>query len=343
MGFGTSIFRVAVGPALNILRVGSVKTTNFIVNHKYSDTFRLIQSSAGQFLKHILGTSSESAHFWDPKMFSGYKWSWYYYNNNNNYVIVVPTSFVCTFSYNCKHFGIPKMCTFTWCILDMVQELAWWWLFVSKHVAKFMADNTVRCVLAEHTLRIFSENTTGWLQLKKKKKKKICLSLRTKGRIKKLGVPHTLLCPCWRRAIGTESSRKYTTITMTVQYQIIVLFAFDNGHLAVLRLSQLYTPTEELQWPVKWHVTPSVAQRLTDSQLHSIFFPVFWIVWLRMRAGRSRNSAVCTVTKPRARQPRNFGSIPLRNKGFSSFSKRRYWIRLTPAPNKENRGLFPQD
>jgi len=39
---------------LNILRVGSVKTqTNFIVNHKWGDMFRLIDSSSGQFLNYI--------------------------------------------------------------------------------------------------------------------------------------------------------------------------------------------------------------------------------------------------------------------------------------------------
>jgi len=40
--------------------------------------FRLIESSSGQSLKHVSGTSSKSAHFWDPKMFTavrerGYK------------------------------------------------------------------------------------------------------------------------------------------------------------------------------------------------------------------------------------------------------------------------------
>jgi hypothetical protein len=49
--------------------------------------FRLIASSLGQLLNHVLGTSSKSAHFWDPKMVTtvrerGYKWGWYYYNNN---------------------------------------------------------------------------------------------------------------------------------------------------------------------------------------------------------------------------------------------------------------------
>jgi len=31
--------------------------------------FRLIESSSGKLLKHVLGTSSKSAHFWDPKKF----------------------------------------------------------------------------------------------------------------------------------------------------------------------------------------------------------------------------------------------------------------------------------
>jgi len=36
-------------------------------------------------------------------------------------IIVIPTSFVSTSSYCCKHFGIPKVCTFTWCTSNMVQ------------------------------------------------------------------------------------------------------------------------------------------------------------------------------------------------------------------------------
>jgi len=30
-------------------------------------------------------------------------------------IVVIPTTFVSSFSYCCKHFGIPKSCTFTWC------------------------------------------------------------------------------------------------------------------------------------------------------------------------------------------------------------------------------------
>ena len=41
-------------------------------------------------------------------------------------IIVIQTSFVSTFSYGCKHFGIPNMCTFTGCTLNIVQEFAWW-------------------------------------------------------------------------------------------------------------------------------------------------------------------------------------------------------------------------
>jgi len=29
-----------------------------------------LESSSGQLLNHVWGTSSESAHFWDPKMFT---------------------------------------------------------------------------------------------------------------------------------------------------------------------------------------------------------------------------------------------------------------------------------
>ena len=61
-------------------------TTNFFVNHKCGDMFRLIESSSGWFVNHIWGAMSKSAHFWDPKMFTsvgecGYKWCWYCHNN----------------------------------------------------------------------------------------------------------------------------------------------------------------------------------------------------------------------------------------------------------------------
>jgi len=58
-----------------------------IVNYKCGDIFRLTESPSGQSLSHIYGTSSESAHFWDPKKFTkvterSYRWGWYYYNNS---------------------------------------------------------------------------------------------------------------------------------------------------------------------------------------------------------------------------------------------------------------------
>jgi len=76
----------------------------------------------------------------------------------------IPTSFVSTFSYCCKHFGIPEVCTFTWFTYNMVQKLVWW-LYESKHVATFIIDNKISCVLTELTLEYLRENTSGWLQL----------------------------------------------------------------------------------------------------------------------------------------------------------------------------------
>ena len=38
-------------------------------------------------------------------------------------IIVIPTLFLSTFFYCCEHFGVLKMCTFTWCTLNMVQDL----------------------------------------------------------------------------------------------------------------------------------------------------------------------------------------------------------------------------
>ena len=47
--------------------------------------FRLTESSSDQLLNHVQGTSSESAHLWDPKMFAsvrerGYKRGWGFYS-----------------------------------------------------------------------------------------------------------------------------------------------------------------------------------------------------------------------------------------------------------------------
>jgi hypothetical protein len=44
--------------------------------------FRLKKSTSGQLLNHVWYTSSESAYFWNPKMFTtvrerGYNWGWY--------------------------------------------------------------------------------------------------------------------------------------------------------------------------------------------------------------------------------------------------------------------------
>ena len=55
--------------------------------------FRLKGSLSDQLLKHVSGTSSEIAHFWDPKIFTavterGYKLDWYYYNIN--YIKIYP-------------------------------------------------------------------------------------------------------------------------------------------------------------------------------------------------------------------------------------------------------------
>jgi len=52
--------------SLSIPTVSSVKT-QFMVNYKCGDMFRLKESSWGQLLKRVWGTSSESAHFWYPK------------------------------------------------------------------------------------------------------------------------------------------------------------------------------------------------------------------------------------------------------------------------------------
>ena len=39
---------------------------------------------------------------------------------NFNEYYEIATSFVPTFSYYCKHFAIPKMCTFNWCALSLI-------------------------------------------------------------------------------------------------------------------------------------------------------------------------------------------------------------------------------
>jgi hypothetical protein len=55
-------------------------------------------------------------------------------------ILVISTVFVPNSSNSCKHLGIPKMCTFTWCTCNTVHDLAWWWLYESKHVAIFIID-----------------------------------------------------------------------------------------------------------------------------------------------------------------------------------------------------------
>jgi len=39
--------------------------------------------------------------------------------------LVLQTSFVSTFSRSCKHFGIPKKCTFTWCTVPKIWFKNW--------------------------------------------------------------------------------------------------------------------------------------------------------------------------------------------------------------------------
>jgi hypothetical protein len=51
------------------------KHNQFIANYYSGDMFLLTESSPGQSLNHVYGTSSEMHIFGIPK-------SWYYYNNN---------------------------------------------------------------------------------------------------------------------------------------------------------------------------------------------------------------------------------------------------------------------
>jgi hypothetical protein len=83
--------------------------------------FRPIESSSGQLLNHVWGTSNEV-------------------HTNVIIITLISNSFVFTFSHCCKYFGIPKMCTFTWCTSNMVQQLVWCWLLESKHVT-ILIDN----------------------------------------------------------------------------------------------------------------------------------------------------------------------------------------------------------
>ena len=53
----------------------------------------------------------------------------------------------------------------------MIQKLAWWWLYESKHVATFIIDNKISCVLTELNLEYykdlrFSNTETAWTALK---------------------------------------------------------------------------------------------------------------------------------------------------------------------------------
>jgi len=46
-------------------------------------------------------------------------------------------------------FWDPRMCTFTWCTSNMIQWLAWWWLYETKHVATFIIDNKLTELILE--------------------------------------------------------------------------------------------------------------------------------------------------------------------------------------------------
>jgi hypothetical protein len=74
--------------------------------------FRLKESSSDQLLNHVWSTSSESVHFWDPKMFitvgeCGYKWGWYL-----QYYIYIKI-------YPCDHF-IFNVCLYPFIFLTFL-------------------------------------------------------------------------------------------------------------------------------------------------------------------------------------------------------------------------------
>jgi hypothetical protein len=58
------------------------------------------------------------------------------------------------------------MCTVTWCTLNLVQWLPWWWLYELKHVATFVINNNL-VVFRLYVILSIKYDTAGWLQLKK--------------------------------------------------------------------------------------------------------------------------------------------------------------------------------
>ena len=46
----------------------------------------------------------------------------------------------------------------------MVKELAWWWLYESKHVAIYKIYNKLFVFWLNQILEYLSGNTKGWLQ-----------------------------------------------------------------------------------------------------------------------------------------------------------------------------------
>jgi len=104
--------------------------------------FRLKESSSGQLLNRVWGTSSESAHFWDPKIFTtvrerGYKWGWYYYNNN----------------YISVHFHLMYLEHGS--IICLMMTL---WVETCRHIYNWQ---WISCVLTELILRTFKWKHIG--------------------------------------------------------------------------------------------------------------------------------------------------------------------------------------
>ena len=59
--------------------------------------FRLIGSSSDQLLNHVYGTSSESAHFWDAKMFTAVREHGYRYNEVGTVIVMITLTHIYVF------------------------------------------------------------------------------------------------------------------------------------------------------------------------------------------------------------------------------------------------------
>jgi len=102
------------------------------------------------------------------------------------------------------------MCTPTWCTLNMVQYLAWWWLYESKHVV----------ILTDNKLVVF------WLSLLLEFWNQFAINLATKKfPVVEDSNTHYRVHKTWT----SFSTLSYTHVLLFFQNEVPIFFVFDEG------------------------------------------------------------------------------------------------------------------